>query len=104
MNELDGDYEFLTESLAMLEEDAPKLLSRIKDGLDRKDAEVVWQNAHSIKSMVGNFFAQPAFDAASNIESMGRQGTLDDIGKTLEVLEKEIGRLFFALRKVLDDS
>lgn len=103
MNEIDGDYEFLAESLEMFEEDAPELLSRIKDGLARNDADVVWQNAHSIKSMVGNFFAQPAFDAASSIESMGRQGALSGIDKALEVLEKEIVRLFHALRQVLDD-
>ena len=73
LEELDGDWEFLEESIEMLVEDAPSLLDDIKAGAAEKDSEAVWQNAHALKSMVGNFFADRAFEAAYQVESLGRK-------------------------------
>lgn len=104
MEEIDDDRAFLAESLKMLEEDAPKLLAVIRDGLDQSDAESVCQNAHTLKSMVGNFFAKPCFDAAYNIETLSRQGDLNGMDKALANLETEINRLIVALGQVVKND
>ena len=103
LEELDGDREFLEESVEMLGSDAPNLLKQIHQALDRGDAEAVRIGAHTIKSMVGNFFAQPAFQAAFDVEKLGRSGDLTTCTASLVSLETEISRLQMELRKVLDE-
>ena len=101
LEEINGDIEFLNESFEMLEEDAPTLLTAIRSGMESADAEAIWKNAHTMKSMVGNFYAQPCFDAAYTVETQGRQGNLEDIGNSIDVLETEMQKLLAALRDVL---
>ena len=99
LEEIDGDREFLVESLEMFEEDAPRLLVEIRDGLNRRDAQAVGKCAHTLKSMVGNFCAQPAFDCAFKIESFGRQGDLNGVADTLGELEERVNQLRAALQE-----
>ena len=101
LEEIDDDWEFLEESVAMLKEDAPALVANIRAGVDNDDADVVWQNAHTVKSMVGNFAAGLSFEAAYGIESRGRANDLADIGADVDNLETEIGRLTSALEGLL---
>ena len=103
LEEIDGDYEFLNESFEMLEQDVPNLLAAIRTGLDCDDSEAIWTNAHTMKSMVGNFYAQPCFDAAYTVETQGRLGNLDGIDKPIETLEAELEKLLVALRKVVNE-
>jgi hypothetical protein len=42
---------------------------------------------------VGNFAAQPAFEAALKMEALGRDGTLSEAETAYAELEKEIQRL-----------
>lgn len=104
LEELDGDREFLVESLEMLDDDAPALLDQIRDALDKGDAAAVGVGAHTLKSMVGNFCAQPAFDAALQLEALGRSGELDKCGESLQSLESEVGRLQRALHEFLSET
>lgn len=101
LEELDGDREFLEESLEMLESDAPVLLQQIREALERGDAEAVSAGAHTVKSMVGNFCAPPAFDAALNVETLGRSGDLAACPAGLVSLEGEVSRLQGGLRQFL---
>lgn len=56
-----------------------------------------------LKSMVGNFCAQAAYDAASDVEALGRSGDLTN-GRTLcASLQNEITRLQEALREFLSE-
>jgi two-component system, sensor histidine kinase and response regulator len=104
LEEIDGDWEFLEESVDMLNEDAPELLSEIKKGMDAKNTETIWQSAHALKSMVGNFAAKRSFDAAYQVESLGRNG--DDSGMTDAVshLESEVELLKTALKELLKNK
>jgi HPt (histidine-containing phosphotransfer) domain-containing protein len=104
LEELDGDREFLEESLEMLDRDAPALLKQIREALERDDAEAVSVSAHTLKSMVGNFCAPPAFDAALDVEKCGRSGDLSACGARLESLEMEVSRLQSALHEFLNES
>lgn len=103
LEELDGDREFLEESLEMLSADAPRLIDQIRDGIESNDAEKIRVAAHTIKSMVGNFCAPPAFEAALNLETIGRSGDLARCASGLPSLEDEVKRLQQELRKFLDE-
>ena len=103
LEELDGDREFLEESLEMLDSDAPSLLKQIREAMDRGDADAVSVAAHTIKSMVGNFCAPPAFEAALNVETLGRSGDLNACEAGLVSLEAQVSRLQIELRQFLDE-
>lgn len=101
LEELDDDWEFLEESLEMLKEDSVGMLAQIRVGVDNGDADAVWQNAHTVKSMVGNFAAGPAFETAYAIETRGRAQDLDAIGAQVDQLDTELQQLILALEALL---
>ena len=103
LEEIDEDWEFLRETVDMLREDGPKLIGKIRAAVQDSDSETVWQSAHTVKSMVGNFAAVPAFDAAFGIESRGRAGELDGIVPDVDKLEHEISSLVTALDNLLTE-
>jgi HPt (histidine-containing phosphotransfer) domain-containing protein len=101
LEELDDDWEFLEESVEMLKEDSVGLLGKIRTGVEAHDAETIWQSAHTIKSMVGNFAAGPAFEAAYVVETRGRADDIDAISAQVDELETELQRLVSALEALL---
>jgi two-component system sensor histidine kinase/response regulator len=103
LEELDGDREFLEESLEMLAADAPTLIGQIHAGIESNDAEKIRVAAHTIKSMVGNFCAAPAFEAALQVETIGRDGDLARCAAGLASLQEEVQRLQQELRKFLNE-
>lgn len=102
LEELDGDHEFLEESLEALGEDAPPLLAELQRGVEGADGESIRKAAHTLKSMVGNFCAQPAFDAALRMEQIGAAGDLDQAPQAFETLSREVERLQSALQELLE--
>jgi hypothetical protein len=50
--------------------------------------------------MVGNLYAQPAFDAAYALESMGRQEDLTQADEGLSALESELKKVKLELREL----
>jgi HPt (histidine-containing phosphotransfer) domain-containing protein len=103
LEELDGDREFLEESVAILAEDAPRLLAEIRQAIDSGDLDAAAAAAHTTKSMVGNFCATDAHAAALEVETQGRGGNLPACRMGLTVLEQEVGRLKQALDSFLDE-
>ena len=101
LEEIDNDMDFLEELIDMLAADAPALIESIKQGMAGSDAEAVWQNAHALKSMVGNFAAHDAHALSFQIEQAGRAEQLDEVSDTLESLEGEIASLLSALTDLL---
>ena len=104
LEELDGDVEFLAESVAILKEDAPQLLSDIRSAIDAQDAQAAATAAHTLKSMVGNFCASSAYEAAFRIETHGKAGDLSGCRTSLTNLEDEIERLQTALAEFLQET
>ena len=103
LDELDGDRDFLEESIEMLDSDGPDLLKQLRDAFQLGDAEAVRNLAHTLKSMVGNFCAPPAFEAALEVERLGSKGDLAGCSQRLELLDREVGRLQAALRDFLTE-
>ncbi len=60
MERLDGDVEFLAETVEILDEDGPTLLAEVRAAAAAREPERIASAAHAIKGMVSNFCAEPS--------------------------------------------
>jgi len=106
LDRVDGDAEFLAETVEILDEDAPSLLEEIRGAAGARDAARLATAAHTMKGLVSNFCAEPAREAAERLEVMGRGGDLDQSGhldEAVTTLETEAGRLNTALHELVKE-
>jgi two-component system sensor histidine kinase/response regulator len=101
MERVDDDVEFLKETVAMLDDDAPGLLAQIRAAAASEDAEALVKPAHTLKGMLSNFCAAPAEAAAREVEMMGRQRQLAMMAPAVEVLQSRTDQLREALHTFL---
>lgn len=101
MNRVDGDLEFLEETIAMLDEDSPTLLEEIHAAIRSRDAAALVKPAHALKGMLANFCAAPAEAAARELEMMGREGRLADVAAAADRVQRETEQLQAALHEFL---
>jgi HPt (histidine-containing phosphotransfer) domain-containing protein len=101
MNRIDGDLEFLEETIAMLDEDSPVLLDQIRNSAAARDAESLVRATHALKGMLANFCAEPAEAAARKLEMMGREGRLTDVDTAADQVQQETQRLLAVLHEFL---
>jgi two-component system sensor histidine kinase/response regulator len=94
---LDGDQELFEELARIFLREAPEILQRLHDALERGDAEAVAIEAHSMKGSVSNFGAATATEAALAIERMGREKNLSGAPEALRRLEEILDMLRPAL-------
>ncbi len=103
MNRVDGDTEFLAESVALLDEDGPPLLREIRDSASANDSERVARAAHTFKGLVSNFCADSATEAARRVEALGRDGATEGLGAAISSLDAEASLLMKSLREFITD-
>jgi CheY-like chemotaxis protein/HPt (histidine-containing phosphotransfer) domain-containing protein len=96
-----GDDALMRELIAVFFEDAPRLMTDARLALTQRNAEALHHAAHSLKGMVGNYSATPAFRAVSLLTDSTRAGKLKKAGSLLAVAEKEMTRLTVALEEFL---
>jgi two-component system, sensor histidine kinase and response regulator len=103
LERVDGDVEFLAETVDILDEDAPGLLEALRVAVASGDANAVRGSAHTLKGMVANFCAPPAQEAALRLEQQGRSGDLAGAEAAVADLVAQVERLRGALRAYLDE-
>ena len=101
MDRVDGDLEFLEQTVAMLDEDSPALLEEIRAAVLSRDAAALVKPAHALKGMLANFCAEPAEAAARELEMMGREERLVDVAMPADRVQRETERLQAALHEFL---
>lgn len=104
LDELEGDIEFLEETIEMLDEDSVELLDQVKTAAAANDAPALVKPAHALKGMIGNFCASRAETAARDVEFMGREGSLEGVTEAVETLFQEVDQLKTALHLFLMDQ
>jgi HPt (histidine-containing phosphotransfer) domain-containing protein len=97
LDRVGGDVDFLEEIAALFAEDSPKLLGDIRRAIEAGNAGALERAAHTLKGSVANFGAEPAREAALQLEMMGRSGNLAPAVEVCNVLEREITRFTAAL-------
>jgi len=101
MDRVDGDVEFLQETIAMLDEDCPALLDQVHAAVRSRDEAALVKSAHALKGMLANFCAEPAETAARELEMKGRERRLDDLEAVADRVQHETDRLKQALHQFL---
>ncbi len=104
LKRVDGDRDLLKEVAGLFFEDTPRLMTEIRNAVERADAQALERSAHTLKGSVGNFGAKRAFELAYNLEQMGRNG---DYARAMEVfveLEQQIAKLNPALESLMKEK
>ncbi|MEM1070022.1 MAG: Hpt domain-containing protein, partial [Planctomycetota bacterium] len=72
---------------------------KLRQALEAEDTATIATTAHTLKSMVGNFVAAPAFEAALVVETSAKQGEVNPTA--IDELETQVKRLQTALHEFL---
>jgi two-component system, sensor histidine kinase and response regulator len=96
-----GDFELLKEITGLFLKEIPQLMATLQGAIQSGDAVSLQRAAHKLKGSVGNFAAQPAFDAASTLEVLGMEGRLAEAAPAYENLVKEIAGLKMAMLELI---
>ena len=92
-----GDPAFLATMVGIFVADAPTRLDAIRAGLQQADAQGVERAAHSLKGALATMAADTAAAAASQLEQLGRAGTLEGAAEVLTALEQQVEAVTAAL-------
>ena len=84
------DLELLQEITRLFLDDAPNMMSAIEQAIASQDADALGRSAHTLKGCVSNFGAAEAYEAALNLEKLGRTGDLDGAAAGMERLRRSL--------------
>jgi len=74
MERVDGDVEFLADTVQMLETDGRALMVELKTAVASGDAPAIGRTAHTLKGMTSNFCAPAVQTLALDVEKAGKAG------------------------------
>jgi CheY-like chemotaxis protein len=92
-----NDRQLLKELVDLFLDEAPRLITAIREAIARADVPALKVAAHTLKGAVSNFSTWPAFEAALRLETMGQTGELAQAGETVAALEVAMAQLVPAL-------
>lgn len=101
LNRVSHDVELLRELAGLFKEDAPRLLTEIREAIGNGDANRIERAAHSLKGTAGNFGAYQTAAAAGRIEVFGKNGDVRSAAAALPRLEETLNHFQPALDQLL---
>ncbi len=99
-----GEHSLLVELANMCLADTPDALESIRSAVQERDAKAIQRAAHKLKGSLLVLAADPASEAAYRLETLGAEGTLDNVVTALATLEQELERLQPALAKLAESE
>jgi CheY-like chemotaxis protein len=90
---LGGDESMLAEVAQIFLVECSRLMSAVREAIERKNSLALERAAHSMKGSVGALAARKAFETARRLEELGHEGKLADAEGVFARLEAEIDRL-----------
>ena len=100
LERVEGDQELLTEMIHLFQEDAPNLLTAMRDALQRGDMAVLERSAHSLKGAVSNLSAKATAAAALQLEKDAKNKDAEAAKKSLAEVERAVDHLLPALAEL----
>lgn len=98
MDNLGGDISMLAEVILLCREnDAPRLLAELAQGIQNGDADSVAKAAHALKGMAGAFNATDAWSAAKQLETSARAGKVAAIKEEADEFVRSLRALLIGL-------
>ncbi len=95
-----GRRQLLVNVIGVFLESYPDTLASIRRAVAQRDANGLEESAHRMKGAICNLAKGRAYDAARELELMGREESWEDVDETFAALEKEMDRLDDTLRTV----
>jgi HPt (histidine-containing phosphotransfer) domain-containing protein len=80
--------DFMDELVNTFLEEAPKLITELKAALKSNEAASFRRAAHSLKSNAATFGAKRMADSARELEVLGKENRLGEVGDRLESLKQ----------------
>ena len=94
LDSIGGDVELVKNLVRLfLDQDCPRLLSELQEAVAKRDSDAIASAAHGLKGLVGEFFAQSAYDAALELEIIGRDADLSRVEEAYTCLNDAIEKL-----------
>jgi two-component system, sensor histidine kinase and response regulator len=90
LERVEGDRELLTEMIHLFQEDSPKLLTAMRDALQRGDMAVLERSAHSLKGAASNLSAKATAAAALQLEKDAKSNDAESAKKSLTEVERAV--------------
>ena len=99
---VDHDAQLLKELVELFESDHAILLKEIRTAIRENDAVALEAAAHTLKGAVSTFAAKPASEAASLMETLGREKRMGNAQVAYAQLETQIEQLQSALAAMVE--
>lgn len=100
---VDQDRDFLQTLVGTFLDDCESYMDAIRTAVAEEDAITLKEEAHGLKGAVANLKADPAREAARQLEEIGRSGAFDEAASALVELEDEIERLQSVLTEMVEE-
>ena len=88
-----GDRSLLREVAETFIDHLPVLLGDVDAAVAARDLPSVHRAAHTLKGSAGNFGYAPAFEAALQLEQLGRAGVSDGVAEAADTVHRTMGAL-----------
>jgi len=93
----EGDHELVREVLGLFLKECPGQMATIREAVENSDAKEIFRAAHLLRGSLSNFSAAGAFQAAQNLETLGREGDVSKAGLAFHALEEQVSLLLCAM-------
>ena len=93
LERVDGDVEFLADTVQMLETDGRSLIAEVKVAIAAGDSPAIGRTAHTLKGMISNFCAPTLQELALNVEKAGKAGDCATAATAVARLEPDLESL-----------
>jgi HPt (histidine-containing phosphotransfer) domain-containing protein len=94
---LGGDKQLFADMAGFFHEDAPRLYSELRTGVQRRASADIRMSAHALKGLVAGCGGVRAANAAQKVETAGQENDLSNISLFVESLGEELEVLRQAL-------
>ncbi len=101
VEQVDGDMEFLADTVGMLADDGPELIAQLRVAIDAGDAAGVGRIAHTLKGMISNFCAHETQSIAFELEKAGKANDLSAAAGLIERLAQQVDALIAELTEFI---
>lgn len=93
-----GDEELIGELLDVFESSYPEVIDRLEVAISNNKSEDIKLEAHTLKGMISNFFAEKLRLCAFDIEENSSSLSQDQLNSKLEILKSKIPLMLNEIR------
>jgi histidine phosphotransfer protein HptB len=95
---LGGDEELARQLVTLFIGECPQMMAQVRQSVEQGTPDQVRRAAHAFKGSVSNFLADGPTVTAFALETIGRDGRLDEAPAVLTTLERQVAVLITQLR------